>query len=219
MHRRRRSRTALLSVSAALVAAAPLLTGCGSDDHPGAAAVVGGDRIELSALQAQVRDVRAAQEASPQAEQLIKATGDLSREKLNSLIFDRVVEKVAADAGVTVTRKEVQQTRKSASQQYGGDAQLAAMLLQQQGIAPDEIDRVVRRNILMNKVADTHGVTNTPEGQQKLTELFAAASKALDIDVNPRYGTWDDDRIQLGQSRTPWINQVSLDPAMGPEGP
>ncbi|WP_149179901.1 SurA N-terminal domain-containing protein [Streptomyces sp. TRM49041] len=215
MHRRRRT---ALSVSAALIAAAPLLTACGSDAHPGAAAVVGGDRIETSALQAQVRDVRTAQEASPQAEELIKATGDLSREKLNSMIFDRVVEKVAADAGVTVSRKEIQQTRRAAAQQYGGDKQLAEMLLQQQGIAPDEIDDVVRRNILMNKVADKHGVANTPDGQKKLTDLFTAASKALDIDVNPRYGTWDNDKIQLGRYEAPWLRQVTQDPATGPEG-
>ncbi len=218
MHRlHRRRSTALLTVSAALVAA-PLLTACGSGAHPGAAAVVGGDRIQTAALQAQVREVRAAQEASPQAEQLIKATGDLSREKLNGMIFDRVVDKVAADAGVSATRKEVQQTRKAAAEQYGGDAQFAAMLLQQQGTAPDEIDTVVRRNILMNKVADKHGVTNSPEGQKKLMELFSAASESLDIEVNPRYGTWDDENIQLGRYEAPWLRQLTRDPATGPEG-
>lgn len=218
MHRlHRRRRTALLTLSAALVAG-PLLTACGSDAHPGAAAVVGGQRIETTALQAQVRDVRAAQEASPQAEQLIGATGDLSREKLNSMIFDRVVDKVAADAGVTASRKEIQETRKAAAQGYGGEPQFAAMLLQQQGVAPDEIDGLVRRNILVNKVAEKHGLPATPEGQKKLAELFTAASEALDIDVNPRYGEWDDDRIQLGRYEAPWIRQLSLDPANGPEG-
>lgn len=215
MHRRRRT---ALSVSAALVVAAPLLTACGGETHPGAAAVVGGQRIETAALQAQVRDVRAAQEASPQAEQLIRATGDLSRAKLNGMIFDRVVEKVAADSGITVSRKEVQQTRRDAARQYGGDRQLAAMLLQQQGTAPDEIDTVVRRNILMNKIAEKHGATNTPEGQKKLTELFGAASRSLGIEVNPRYGTWDHGKIQLGDQQTPWLRQVTRDPAAAPAG-
>ncbi|WP_374982859.1 SurA N-terminal domain-containing protein [Streptomyces fradiae] len=215
MHRRRRT---ALSVSAALVAAAPLLSACGSDAHPGAAAVVGGQRIETTALQAQVRDVRTAQEASPQGDQLIRATGDLSREKLNGMIFDRVVEKVAADAGITASRKEVQQTRSDAARQYGGDRGLAEMLLRQQGTAPDEIDGLVRRNVLMNKIAEKYGVTNTPEGQEKLTKLFGAASKELGVDVNPRYGTWDHDRIQLGEYQAPWLRQVSQDPAAVPAG-
>ncbi|WP_137988936.1 SurA N-terminal domain-containing protein [Streptomyces vilmorinianum] len=213
MHRR-----TALSVSAALLAAAPLLTACGSDAHPGAAAVVGGERIEVSSLQAQVRDVRTAQQASPQAAQLIQATGDLSREKLNVMIFDRVVERVAADHGVTATRGEIQQTRSEFARQSGGEAQLAAMLLQQQGIAPDQIDQVVRRTVLMNKIAAELGVENTPEGQQKLTEVFTAASKELDIDVNPRFGAWDDTKIQLGAFTSPWLRRISQDPAAAEAG-
>ncbi|MEU9004234.1 hypothetical protein AB0D15_20310, partial [Streptomyces sp. NPDC048551] len=56
MHRR-----TALSVSVALLAAAPLLTACSGGTRPGTAAVVGGERITTSALQAQVKDVRLAQ--------------------------------------------------------------------------------------------------------------------------------------------------------------
>ena len=58
MHRRRR--TALL-LTAAIAAAAPLLTACGSDSHPGAAAVVGGQRITVAQLENRVNEVRTAQ--------------------------------------------------------------------------------------------------------------------------------------------------------------
>ncbi|MET9378406.1 SurA N-terminal domain-containing protein [Streptomyces sp. NPDC003035] len=208
MHRR-----TALSVSAALLAAAPLLTACGGEAHPGAAAVVGGERIEVSSLQAQVRDVRTAQQASPQAAQLIQGTGDLSREKLNVMIFDKVVDKVAADHGITATRGEIQKARAEFTEQSGGETQLAAMLLQQQGVAPDQIDVVVRRTVLMNKIAAKLGVANTPEGQQKLTEVFAEASRALDIDVNPRFGAWDDKKIQLGTFTPSWLRPISQDPA------
>ncbi|MEU7009223.1 SurA N-terminal domain-containing protein [Streptomyces sp. NPDC046332] len=213
MHRR-----TALSVSAALLAAAPLLTACGGEAHPGAAAVVDGERIEVSSLQAQVRDVRTAQEASPQAAQLIEATGDLSREKLNVMIFDRVVDRVAEDNGITASRSEIQKARGEFTQQSGGQEQLAATLLQQQGVAPDQIDGVVRRTVLMNKIADKLGIANTPEGQKKLTEIFTAASKDLDIDVNPRFGAWDDDKIQLGTFTAPWVRQISQDPAAAEAG-
>ncbi|XCW06638.1 SurA N-terminal domain-containing protein [Streptomyces sp. HUAS MG47] len=206
MHRR-----TALSVTAALLAAAPLLTACGADARPGAAAVVGGQRIEVASLQAQVREVRTAQQASPQAAQLLQATGDLSREKLNSMIFDRIVEQVAKDHGVTASRAEIQRTRAQAAAQSGGVEQFETRLLQQQGIAPDEIDAAVRREILMTKVAEKLGATNTPEGDKKLTEVFTAASKALSIDVNPRYGTWDDAKIQLGAYDAPWIRQLTQD--------
>ncbi|MEU8522122.1 SurA N-terminal domain-containing protein [Streptomyces sp. NBC_01216] len=207
MHRR-----TALAVSAAFLAAAPLLTACGGAAHPGAAAVVGGERIEVSSLQAQVADVRTAQQNSPQAAQLIQATGDLSREKLNVMIFDRVVDRVAEDNGLGADRGEIQRARAEFARQSGGEDQLAAMLLQQQGVAPDQIDGVVRRTVLMNKIAEKLGIANTPEGQQKLTRVFTDASTALEIDVNPRFGAWDDDKIQLGTFTAPWLRQISKAP-------
>ncbi|WP_306326168.1 SurA N-terminal domain-containing protein [Streptomyces venezuelae] len=213
MHRR-----TALTVSAALLAGAPLLTACGSDAHPGAAAVVGGERIDVSSLQAEVADVRAAQERSPQAAQLVQATGDLPRRKLNGMIFDRVVDKVAADNGVTATRAELQQTRTAFVRESGGEDRLATVLLQEQGVAPGQIEDVVRRNVLMNKIAAKLGVTDSPEGQKKLTDVFSAASKALAIDVNPRYGAWDDAQVRLADTTEPWLRQLSQDPAAVPAG-
>ncbi|MER6999284.1 SurA N-terminal domain-containing protein [Streptomyces sp. NPDC000410] len=210
MHRRRRT---ALALSAALVAAAPLLTACGNDAHPGAAAVVGGDRIEIATLQSQVRDVRAAQRESPQSTQLIENTGLLSRAKLHGLILDRVLAHAADDAGVTVSRREIQDARAAAVRQSGGEEQLAAMLLQQRGVSPGQIDEAVREEVLLTKLAKALDADlGTPQGQQKVGAALTTASKDLDIDVNPRYGTWDDQKIQLGDYKAPWITQVSKDP-------
>ncbi|MFD5024452.1 hypothetical protein [Streptomyces sp. NPDC058373] len=60
MHRRRRTPLALM---AATLLAAPLLTACGGDARPGAAAVVGGERITVAQLDAQVGQARDAQVA------------------------------------------------------------------------------------------------------------------------------------------------------------
>ncbi|MFC7470319.1 hypothetical protein ACFQVA_26245 [Actinomadura keratinilytica] len=60
MHRRRRTSLALM---AATLLAAPLLSACGADARPGAAAVVGGERITVAQLEAQVGQVRDAQVA------------------------------------------------------------------------------------------------------------------------------------------------------------
>ncbi|MGR8010124.1 SurA N-terminal domain-containing protein [Streptomyces hypolithicus] len=214
MHRRRRT---AFSLSAALLAAAPFLAACGNEAHPGAAAVVGGGRIEVSALQAQVEDVREAQQASPQAAQMIGATGQLGRAKLYDLVVDRIVQRAADDAGATASRKEVQAARAEAARQAGGEKQLAAMYLQQRGVAPDQIDAALRRDVLVGKLAAAIGATNSPEGQQKVNEAFVAASKSLNIDVNPRYGTWDDQKMQLGDYKAPWITQVTKEDT--PEAP
>ncbi|MFB6903345.1 SurA N-terminal domain-containing protein [Streptomyces bacillaris] len=207
MHRRRRT---ALAVSAAALLAVPLLAACGNEAHPGAAAVVGGERIEVSAVQAQAADVRAAQESSPEAAQLVNKSGQLNRAKLHGLIFGRILDKAAEDAGVTVTRKEIQEARTASRAQAGGEEQLRAMMLQQRWVAPEQIDNDMRQEVLLPKLAKALGADlGTPAGQQVVGEALTKASKALDIDVNPRFGAWDDQKMQLGTYQAPWISQVT----------
>ncbi|WP_326765978.1 SurA N-terminal domain-containing protein [Streptomyces sp. NBC_01591] len=205
MHRR-----TALTVSAALLAGAPLLTACGSETHPGAAAVVGGDRIEVSTLQDQVAAVREAQRDSKDASQLIDKSGQLSRAKLHGMIFDRVLDRAAQDAGVSVSRNEIQQVRKAAVAQSGGEARLRTAMLQQSWVAPGQIDAVLREQVQLTKLAQALGADlQQPAGQQAVGEALSKASKALRVDVNPRYGTWDSKQTQLADYKAPWINRVT----------
>ncbi|MFE7756252.1 SurA N-terminal domain-containing protein [Streptomyces sp. NPDC057429] len=215
MHRRRRT---ALAVSAATLVAAPLLAACGGDAHPGAAAVVGGDRIEITTVQEQAQDVRSAQRSSAQSAQLVKKSGQLNRAKLHSLIFQRVLDRAAEDAGVGVSRKEVQQVRSAAAAQSGGDKGLRTVMLEQRWVAPGQIEDDLRKEVQLPKLAQALGVDlQTPAGQQAVGEALTKASKALHIDVNPRYGSWDDQKVQLSTYKAPWIEQVTTFQAQEPE--
>ncbi|MFD5495107.1 SurA N-terminal domain-containing protein [Streptomyces sp. GDS52] len=208
MHRRRR--TALL-LTAALTMAAPLLTACGNDAHPGAAAVVGGQRITVSQLEDRVGEIRAAQrEAVPEAqyEQAVARTGSLTRDTLHGMVLDRVLERAARDAGVSVTPKEVQQMRAGLEQQAGGAEALETAWLQQYGIPPQRLDDNLRLQVQAQKLAQRLGAdTSRPEFWQALSE----ASRKLDVDLNPRYGTWDDEKSSRVDARTPWVRDVTVD--------
>lgn len=206
MHRRRR--TALL-VSAA-IAAAPLLTACGNDAHPGAAAVVGGQRISVAQLETRVNEVRDAQRAAvpdeQQYAQAIAKTGTLSRDTLHSMVLDRVLHRAAQDAGVTVTRKEIQDMRAGLEQQAGGAKALETAWLQRYGVAPERLDDNLRLQLEAQKLAAVLGTdTSTAEFWQALGK----ASKKLDIDLNPRYGTWDVDKSSRVDAKTPWVREVT----------
>ncbi|QTZ92347.1 SurA N-terminal domain-containing protein [Streptomyces auratus] len=205
-----RRRTALsVSATAALLAAAPLLAACGGAAHPGAAAIVDGKRITVSQLQAKVKDVRAAQAESPQGSELVMNTGRLSLATLNGMIFDEVLARSAKNAGVTVSRADVQRWRSDAERQAGGAERLQAMWLQQ-GIAPDEIDTMVRNQLLLDGVAKHLGADRgKPQGQQKLARALAKTSRSMGIDVNPRFGKWDDQQVILGETKEPWITPAS----------
>ncbi|MFB0631105.1 SurA N-terminal domain-containing protein [Streptomyces sp. AB3(2024)] len=207
MHRR-----TALSVSAALLAAAPLLAACSGGTRPGTAAVVGGERITTSALQAQVNDVRTAQNRSGQGAQLIEATAGLERLKLNKMIQTAVLERAADDAGLSVNTREIEEVRKAQLQQAGGEKELAAAALQQAQLAPDQLEADTRFKLLRDKLFAHYG------SQDKALAELGQAAKALHIEVNPRYGRWDAQQIILGDQQTPWITQRTRPEQAGPAG-
>ncbi|MDQ0713885.1 hypothetical protein QFZ55_003337 [Streptomyces luteogriseus] len=207
MHRRRR--TALV-LTAAIAAAAPLLTACGNDAHPGAAAVVGGQRITVSQLDERVAEVRAAQRAAVQDEaqyqQAIARTGTLTRDTLHTMVLDRVLHRAAENADVTVSRKEIQAMRSGLEQQAGGAKALETTWLQQYGIPPQRLDENLRLQLEAQKLAEKLGTnTDRPEFWKALSD----ASKDLNVDLNPRYGTWDVQKSSRADAKTPWVRDVT----------
>ncbi|MDI9836187.1 SurA N-terminal domain-containing protein [Streptomyces sp. KAU_LT] len=206
MHRRRR--TALL-LSAAL-AAAPLLTACGSDAHPGAAAVVGDQRITVAQLENRVSEVRDAQRAAVPDEaayaQVIARSGTLPRDVLHTMVLDRVLHRAALDHGVSVTRKEVQEMRDGLEKQVGGAKALETSWLQQYGVPPQRLDDNLRLQLEAQKLATALG---TETGKPAFWDALAAASKKLDIDLNPRYGTWDTRQSARTDAKAPWLREVT----------
>ena len=207
MHRRRRS---ALVLSAALLAAAPLLTACGDDSHPGAAAVVGGQRITVGQLQTRVNEVRAAQRAAvtddAQYQQVLASSGSLTRDTLHEMVLDKVLHQAAGTAGVAVTRKEVQQLRTGLEQQAGGSKALETVWLQRYGIAPERLDDNLRLQLEAQKLATTLG---TDTSQPAFWKALASASKELRVDLNPRYGAWDVQKSSRVDAKIPWVRDVT----------
>ena len=204
-----RRRTATLSLTAvALLAATPLLTSCGAE-HPGSAAVVGGQTISMSTLQSQVKAVRDAQGGSAQSAQLIESTSDLDRTTLGGLVFDRVLDAAARQNGVTVTRAQVQQARSAAEAQAGGADALRDQLLQQYAVAPGGIDDFYRVQAEAQALARGLGVDlATPDGQAAVTKSLVKTAQSMRVDVNPRYGTWNAHTLTIGSASTPWLRHA-----------
>lgn len=212
MHRRRTA----IALSAAL-AAAPLLTACGGAAHAGTAAVVGGQRITVAQLEGRVNEVRAAQRAATneaQYEQVVSQTGGLTRNTLHALVLNQVLDRAAEDAGVTVTRNEVEQLRTLREQQVGGTAALQAAMLQQYQVAPQRLDDNLRTDVEVQKLAIVLGADmSTTEGMAVFWKAMSKASKELHVDVNPRYGAWDMEKSSRVDAKTPWIKEVTAAPA------
>ncbi|MFF8478290.1 SurA N-terminal domain-containing protein [Streptomyces sp. NPDC015414] len=214
MHRRRR--TALL-LSAAIAAAAPALTACGSQSHPGAAAVVGGERITVAQLEGRVNEVRRAQRAvvpdEAQYQQVLASTGSLTRDTLHNMVLDQVLHRAAQDAGISVTRKEVSGMRDGLEQQAGGTKGLETAWLQKYGIAPGRLDDNLRLQLEAQKLAAKLGTDTT---QPAFWKALSRASQELHVDLNPRYGAWDVQKSGRVDARTPWVREVTATAAQQP---
>jgi hypothetical protein len=203
-----RRRTAVSIAAAVLLAVSPALTACGSGPaHPGAAAVVGDQKISVSTLQAQVNEVRSAQAKSPQAAQAGADSGKLSQQTLSMLVQNEVIDRAAKDAGITVTPAEVQQSHAQALQQANGsEAQLEAALLAQYDVVPSQLDAFLRTNIEVGKLIQSLGYQ--PGSDPGNTAVLAAITKTADslgVHVNPRYGTWDAKKASIGANSDPWV--------------
>ena len=207
MHRRRRT---ALRLAAAIAAAAPLLTACGSDAHPGAAAVVGGQRITVAQLDNRVKEVRQAQRAAvaneEQYKQAVAQSGGLARQTLHTMVLDQVLHRAAQDAGLSVTTKEIQQMRAGLEQQVGGSKALETAWLQQYGVPPQRLDDNLRLQLEAQKLAQSLG---TDTGKPAFWNALSKASAELHVDLNPRYGTWDVQKSSRVDANTPWIREVT----------
>ncbi|MFF0222634.1 SurA N-terminal domain-containing protein [Streptomyces sp. NPDC004629] len=207
MHRRRR--TALV-LSAAIAAAVPLLTACGSEAHPGAAAVVGGQRITVAQLEDRVNEVRRAQQAAvpdeSQYQQVLASTSSLTRDTLHNMVLDRVLHRAAQDEGVTVSRKELQQMRAGLEQQAGGAKVLETTWLQRYGVAPNRLDDNLRVQLEAQKLAQKLG---TDTSAPAFWKAMSTASAELRVDLNPRYGTWDVEKSSRVDAKTPWVREIT----------
>ncbi|MEU3979568.1 SurA N-terminal domain-containing protein [Streptomyces sp. NPDC026672] len=206
MHRRRR--TALLLTAA--IAAAPLLSACGSEAHPGAAAVVGGQRISVAQLETRVQEVRQAQRAAvpdeSQYQQVLASTSSLTRDTLHTMVLDRVLHRAAQDQGISVSRKEIQGMRTGLAQQAGGDRALQTAWLQKYGVAPKRLDENLRLQLEAQKLAQTLGTDTT---EPAFWKALSKASQELHVDLNPRYGAWDAQKSSRVDAKTPWVREVT----------
>lgn len=96
--------------------------------------------------------------------------------------------------------------RTDLEKQAGGDKQLKAAWLQKYGIAPERLDDNLGLQIEAQKLAAKLG---TDTSQPPFWDALSKASKALHIDVNPRYGAWDVVKSSRVDARTPWLRDAT----------
>jgi foldase protein PrsA len=135
----------------AAVASGVLLGGAvGCTTSPGAAAVVGGDRISTQTLQESVDRAL----ADPTAQQQLGSNrAAFVRTQLSRLINNRIITVAAADEGVTVSNADIDAELQNLAQQTGGQQQLEQAAAGS-GVPKQDLRDFVRYYVMQQKVAD-----------------------------------------------------------------
>jgi hypothetical protein len=173
-----------------LVAAALLVTSAGCTSRAGAAAVVGGDRIEVSALKGLVE--RGTNTASLQA---FSGAEGLQRRELTLLVRRDLTARVAARLGVTVSAQQVGKVGQDFASQAGGQKAFEQQV-EQSGIAPQDLPAALRdealRQAIVAKLSKDATTGDTLYAQQLQRE-----AKTARVAISPRFGAWDNATVAV----------------------
>lgn len=174
----------------ALVAVAALAAACAP--KPGAAAIVGSDRISEAQLTSVVQEtlVGLGQPKDQPADQL---TG----QALQRLVTIALVNQLAAQEGVAVTQGEVDGLLRQYEAQAGGREQMLQTFITQ-NVAPSMIEPLVRLNIQASKLGQKLAPAGDANAQsQAVVDALAALSTEEGTEIAPRFGTWDASKIAI----------------------
>ena len=176
----------------ALIAALSLvtLTACGNSN---AAATLGKTTISQNELQATIDTILKEREGVDVSQMQLESGASLNRSQLRFLIITKIFDQIAAELKLGVTKTEIATTRANMIDQSGGAATFATNLVAAQ-IASTNFDVYVRAILISDKITKALADSGVAEADvsAKLSQLVQAKTKQLKIQINPRYGTWDD---------------------------
>ncbi len=200
----RTSRRPVVRTVAGLALAALALTGCGTNQlRTGAAAIVGDERISTEQLEAIVQRGL----SDPAAAQANSDRAAYQRTVLTRLINTVILERAAAEAGVTVTEGDVDKQLQVyiASTPTGTLAELEMQAAQQAGIAKQDLRPFVRNVVIDQALADEL-TKDLPVSAATLREIYAQ---------NPNYDKVRSAHVLLAtkQQADSVLAQVKADPS------
>ncbi|RJK97922.1 hypothetical protein [Vallicoccus soli] len=191
------TRTGRAARAATLAAAAALaLGGCAVLEEAGTAVTVAGDRVSTERLQDLTQElVGSGWAVDPQTQQPL-APGDAQRTVLGVVVTSRVLERLAAEEGVSVSDGQVDARWAEYVEATGGEEALRQGLASQRGVPPSYARDYVRDLLLAEEVqralvpGDDADPAVQQERAQALSERLVQVGQEADVEVNPRYGTW-----------------------------
>ena len=180
-------------LAAALIAVSVLLVSSCSSIQAGSAATSTVGNISESELTSQVQEALSAQGVNPDS-----PNAGLTVKTLNRLVLSELVAELANRLGISISQGQIDSQLASYEAQNGGQ-QAVANAFATNGIPPSQIDTVILINLQAAAISQALVPTGTQEEQNvALTQALSDLSQEVQVQISPRFGTWDPAQIMVG---------------------
>ncbi|MEN9906239.1 MAG: hypothetical protein RL475_437 [Actinomycetota bacterium] len=167
------------------------LSGCGKVDS---AATVGDITISQASAQSIIDEVLAERTKIDASQMQLQSGNALNRSQLRFTIVTTLFDEIAKELKLEISSTEIEKAKADLVAQSGGQEALAKNLVAAE-IAPSNFDNYVRAIITSNKLQEALKASGVSDADvsARITQLINAKAAELKVEVNPRYGTWDQD--------------------------
>ena len=171
------------------------LTGCSQMDD---AASVGDTQISLDQLQTQVDSILAERSKVDTSQMQLQDGEELTRSQLSFLISNVIIEAIAEDAGIEISKSDLDAYKIEIYQNIGGEEMLPSVLVNA-AIAPEGLDAALRRDLILQKLTTAASEAGSDDAavNSLIQKLFNDKANELKISINPRYGVWDAETLSI----------------------
>lgn len=171
------------------IAMSLVLSGCSKMDS---AASVGNAEITLKELQGQVDSIIAERGKVDTSQMQLQTGEDLTRSHLSFMISNLLVDQIAADKKIEITKAEIDAYKSEIYTNIGGEANLPSVLVNA-AIPPLGLDAVLRRDLILRKITTELQAAGADDAavNTAIQKLVSDKASEVKVVVNPRYGQWD----------------------------
>jgi hypothetical protein len=182
----------LVIVTAVLALA---LTGCSNMDS---AASVGDEEVALTELQSQIDSIISERQKVDTSQMQLIEGEELTRNQLSFLISNIIINAIATEENIEITKSDIETYRLEVIQNIGGEAALPTTLVSAQ-IAPEALDEVLKRDLILQRISEAASQAGADQNtvSELIRKLVTDKATELGITINPRYGTWDAENFAI----------------------